>query len=415
MVIGFEASPKTRSAAARVLGDGINHWAALLRRSDAYAIVDTDAIPADYTPIALDFRYPATWIASFLRNPFAEVAESATFEWLEHLGVTPSAELRARVRHMNVAAYAGDSLPLARYEDLYHYSRLITLWLLWDDQVVEKRTDARIDAHLDQVLAALAGRLSPDACDDGYVRGWAELGQGFLRVGRSRHYVERVAACFGEWIGVSLREASFAHAVQRDARSLLADGRWAKILETRVVTIGMFPTAQMLEHVGGFELPDEVRRHAGIRRLTWLGSLLVALGNEVASAAKDLEAGWLNLVPAHGMLHGGDLQASYEAVVAMNRAAITEFDAIAATLPSWGAPDRRVGARVDLPAALLRERFYALALLDRALHAPDGGRHRAQAVLQARRDLIGRRTRMQERRVLVKAGESKSRRGAVRR
>ncbi len=316
-----------------------------------YTIVDTAAVPANYTAIELDFRYPTAWLAPYLQNQFAGPIEAATFEWFERLGLTPTPELRARVRAMNVAGYAGCSLPMARYEDLYYYSRFITLWLLWDDQVVEKRTDGAVDEHLRQVLAALAGQLLPEDCEDRYVRAWAELGQTLLHAGRSRHFIERVAASFHSWIEASLSEASLAHAVHRDPQALIARGRWAQVLETRVVTIGMFPTAQLLEHVGGFELPDEVLADPGVVRLTQLGSLLVALGNEVASAAKDLEGGWLNLVPAHMALHGGDLRTAYTALVDMHREAIAEFDAIAASLPCWGP---RVDSCVQAWASLLR-------------------------------------------------------------
>src|SRR5207248_84999 len=78
---------------------------------------------------------------------------------------------------------------------------------------------------------------------------------------------------------------------------------FAKQLELRIATIGMYPTVYLLEDAYDFELPPEFHADPTVRRLKWLANEIVGLGNDVFSFGKDFKQGHLNLIS--NLVHKG--------------------------------------------------------------------------------------------------------------
>lgn len=301
-----------------------------------YAIVEAAEL-GRYQPRDVDFRFPRSWQSLQPRSPFAMEAQKDTIAWFDSLGLIPSEDVRKRVLSMDIAGYAGYSLPMASYEDFLVYTRFLTLWLLWDDQVVERMEGSALDEHLEQALEALEGNLLPAEAKDPYVRAWAELAQEYLRLGRDKAFLKRLSIGFRQWLDNCLLELIIAHALKQD-RMGLKQYSWERFLEIRMYTIGMFPTMLLIEQSLGIDLPEYVREDPAIKRLARLAALLVACGNEVSSAPKDYRASWPNWMSFYQLLNDCSIGECYEAMAEMNRKAIQEFDEIAANLPSWGSP-----------------------------------------------------------------------------
>lgn len=87
-------------------------------------------------------------------------------------------------------------------------------------------------------------------------------------------------------------------------------------IDRRIITIGMIPTAQLLE----LEVADEVRPLSLVWDLVIESSKIVAFSNELASVEKDAE--WINLVSIYRQIHRCSVDEAYCAIIDMHDTAV---------------------------------------------------------------------------------------------
>lgn len=265
------------------------------------------------------FRVSPPWRSPVLRNPHAEEAERRVIAWLEALGCTPSEVERAR--QFDIAGYVGIPFPTLPREQTAHLARYLSLWLLWDDFEVETLLD-RWRFEVDDVLSG----CRPEAMSR-FEEGFWQLLTAMAEA-RSPRWMEDLCGAMTAWSAAAVEEA-LATRAYRERRVLPS---FERHLEMRVATIGMPATALLLEHADGAELPREFHAHPAVRRLEWLASAIVGLGNEILSLGKDLAADQYNLVTTLMAERALDVDQAVEALVRMHDDALVEFDAVADAL-----------------------------------------------------------------------------------
>lgn len=256
-------------------------------------------------------------------SPFAYAVERETIAWMDASGLIPDERYLESVSNMAVWGYAGLSHPFANSEELLLYSKYITLWLLWDDVVVERATD------LSAVLHGMAYAFRWDSSvwqeKDPYLRAWRSIVEGYKRLGVSPDYLHRLNRKMATWVKT----------VAHENHSVYSAGMvspWSH-LRRRVVTIGVIPTAQLLD----LEVGD-VDRVPTARRVVMAASAVVAIVNELVSVEKDADR--VNLVALVQNRYKCDFESAYDRVVGMYRAELAKLstlvDALPAELQGWG-------------------------------------------------------------------------------
>lgn len=256
-------------------------------------------------------------------SPYAHDIEAATIAWMQSFGLIPDQRYLERVNRMAIWGYAGFSHPFANRQELLLYSKYITLWLLWDDLVVERTTD--LDDILYGIESAFRWDDEPLRAQDRYIRAWRSIVDGYKELGVSRHYVSRLSQKMETWVKTVARENYSVHVkgeVSPHAH-----------LRRRLITIGVIPTAQLLDlHSGNLD-------HLWVaRRVVMTASAIVAIVNELVSVEKDADR--INLVVLVQIWHQCDFESAYDLVVGMCRAELAKLGGLVRVLPAglqpWG-------------------------------------------------------------------------------
>jgi hypothetical protein len=269
------------------------------------------------------FRVPPRWRSPVLRNPFAAEAERRVLAWLEGLGCT-RAEVE-RARKFDAAGYVGIPFPFLPPEDTVRCAKYLSLWLLWDDVQVET-LDSRWKIEARDVLA--------DRRPEGMSRfdeGWWQIMGEFART-RSPRWLEDLCQAMAVWDDAALEEAT----AMRDRRERGVLPSFARQLELRTATIGMYATVYLLEDAYDFELPRAFHADPTVLRLKVLASQIVGLGNDLLSFGKDHVEDQINLASTLMQERRIGVDAALEHLVRMHDAALEEYDRLAdAVIDGW--------------------------------------------------------------------------------
>lgn len=252
---------------------------------------------------------------------FAHTAAREAVQWLVEMGLVHRNHMDQfmhRVRAMNVVLYGGASLPLGNYAHTLLHTRMVLLWLLWDDVIVEKMpADAAEHIlyvnHIAQMDNIMHGHVVIDpminliTVHDRFAYAWQDIMQTIMQHNYiSAEYVQRFGDAFVEWIKYANEEKmqqQHNHQQQQlqhygtsnndstiidTDKARQRDEQWEAYVTQRKKTIGMVNTALLLEIAVGFSIPSDIWRSAPCQRIIDLSALLVGLGNELASLAKDI-------------------------------------------------------------------------------------------------------------------------------
>ena len=273
----------------------------------------------------MQLRYPSAWFAPVALSAFAQTLGKCTIEWLDELGLLKDAATRDHVLAMEPHHYAGYSHSMASYDHALLYCKYITLWLLWDDQVVERATHFR-DAV--RPLHALGG----GTCDwsDPFCVGFRQVGEGYVLHGATSEWRWRFSTVMLEWA----RHAVAEEVMRRDATNSTSCTAFRDALRQRSFTVGIRPNSIPLERAAGFELPAFVYSSATYARLMDAAARICCLVNDLVGMRKDIANRQTssNMVLHYQRCFGGSLSKACAVILEMHDQAVAEFDRLALEL-----------------------------------------------------------------------------------
>ncbi len=272
----------------------------------------------------LAIRIPRHWMTEPALNIHAVSIEVALFDWFRTLGF--GEQTIEKLRTFEPAHYAGIPFPRAGRDELFCIARYLSLWLLWDDEDVEAQ--GRGFRLRSQHVLGPHSHAPINLFD----RAWWSLFRELAEV-HSPEWIEKLLESMQVWSMAALEEARVAKA-RRDGYMRVT---FSEALQSRIATIGMYATGQLIEHVRHVELPREFYEHATVHKIKMLASKIVGLGNDLLSLGKDMTSNYVNVVLVLQDELTISLRDALRAVVQMHEEALAEFDRSAISLPSFGA------------------------------------------------------------------------------
>jgi Terpene synthase family 2, C-terminal metal binding len=288
---------------------------------------DNTVEPGCGKDVRVELQYPVEWFAPVRLSAYAETIGIQTIEWLGTLGLIRDDASMKHVIAMEPEHYAGYSHPMADSDHALLYCKYITLWLLWDDVVVE-RTSCAADVMVP--LDALGGSFCNPS--DPYCVGFWQIGEGYEARGASRAWRRRFANVMREWA----RYATEEEAVRRASLDVLTPGRFFAALRRRSYTVGIRPNSIPLERAVGFELPAEILADMAYAELLDNAAQICCLMNDLVGMQKDVANGQegSNMVLLYRKCFNVSLGEACAKIVEIHDRAVREFDRAAIRLLS---------------------------------------------------------------------------------
>jgi hypothetical protein len=224
-------------------------------------------------------------------SPDLEQARAQSLRWLTVQGLITDPDVLGVYDRIRTDRLAGRAYPNARGADL----DLISSWMGWffvfDDQFDGPlgQDVAATAAVIDELLRIVDAQQAPVPYPD------ALLGRAFLDLwtrsaaGMSPQWTRRSAGNWAAYLAAHRQEAvDRRHGVPGDLDTFLATWR---------VTVGLQPSLDLVERVGGFEVPPAIHDSEPVRRLREITGDVVLIVNDIFSAAKEQATGEMhNLV-----------------------------------------------------------------------------------------------------------------------
>ncbi|NKJ51064.1 hypothetical protein CIC12_30955 [Burkholderia sp. SG-MS1] len=225
---------------------------------------------------------------------------------MNDFGLLRDKERLDRVVAMDVGAYAGCSYPNGGHADLLLYAKYITLWLLWDDFVIETG-----GGNGEIIYRIFSLRETPDMADP-YMRAWWSVVSDLRQRNGSQEYLECLARSMQTWFDAAVMErASAWHAVMGD---------FGTYFDRRLMTIGMVQTALLLQVFAGVRVADSGETREMVRD----SCKIVGMANEVVSFHKDSE--WINLINVYSNIHGCETDKARAAIIRIHNESVISLD-----------------------------------------------------------------------------------------
>lgn len=264
---------------------------------------------------SVHIRYPTSWFSPVKLSPFAREIENETIRWMTSLGLIEDKTKRAHVMAMEPRHYAGYTHPLASYDHALMYCKYITMWLLWDDDVVESAT------NVDEVaptLRALADGRAPLASS--YDAAFKHIGDEYEKLGASGAWRRRFASKMLEWAEHAIREEK----VRQDTNAHCFEDA----LNLRSFTVGIRPNTLPLERAVGIEISNSLTVDPDYEDLLDSAAKICCIVNDIASIPKDVRNGQVrsNLVLYYQHSKACTLKKALEELVGIHDLCIARFD-----------------------------------------------------------------------------------------
>lgn len=243
---------------------------------------------------------------------------------MKKLGLLPTKQVEESVRKIEPRYITGYPLCLANYDYALIFCKCLTLWLLFDDVAVEVADDPET---IIPPFDALAGNsITPIHLLNPFVVAFKEIGEEYERLGASTQFRQRLGNSMKEWVRFSVQEAII--------RTSNQDRTFEEALDLRCGTIGMRPTAMLLERTIGIEMPDEISDDPLYQKCIDLAALTCCTINDLVGVGKDLIQQQMktNIVLSHFVSMGKSLEHSYESIISIHDKAVNDFDSCTAQL-----------------------------------------------------------------------------------
>jgi hypothetical protein len=236
----------------------------------------------------LDLIYPALWKPNL--NPFARESSKMASDWFCDLGIVNDTLTSKLLQEERADLYAGYPYPTASLQKLTTVCQFLSLWILFDDLVVENSTDYWNKSTFQDYVRLVHEGTRPTLTDP-FMKAWGDLFSRF-RNEMSTEWTARVAGSFITWLKGALHERELFSSLRKQNHC----PSWQEYLRVRSVSVGVLPTFQFIEYVEGFELPESCLKSDLLQSLHDIGTRIIFLANDIMSLEKDLDADWPNAV-----------------------------------------------------------------------------------------------------------------------
>lgn len=287
--------------------------------NDITLLSSEDSLPKSVELKEIHLNYPKEWFSPVKISPFFNTIEKETVDWMHSLGLIPSEEIRKHIIAMDPRHYAGYSLPLSSYEHALLYCKYITMWLLWDDNIVEKSDTFNSD--ISEPLLALAGENISDVKKP-YVLAFKHIGDEYERLGATRSWRVRFANKMEEWARNAI--------IEEDVRQSNLERSFDEAVRLRSITVGIRPNSLPLEMSVGFELPQEIYNNPVYLEILEQVAIICCIINDLVGVPKDLRNNQINsnLVLFNMTKFQVHLEQAYKNIIEYHDRAILKLDSL---------------------------------------------------------------------------------------
>jgi hypothetical protein len=312
------------SSNAHAIIPKIDQAESILETAEVRAISRQDANNIErWQSAAFELQVPRAWQSPTPINANAGVLGEKTIEWIAGLGCA-SWQLR-RLIDFQSSHYVGIPFPTTNFEQALLISKYLSLWLLWDDVEVENGKNGwRIEVR--DVLSN-----TPPPSSTLYDLGWHALFQQVSET-MTTGWLESMIQSMFAWSDAARYQAKLSQRCRQYGRR----PTFAESLLTRINTIGMYSTAYLIEYANSTEFPAEFHRNPIVQRMKTLSNVIVGLGNDIFSFAKDYAEKFVNTIAILAAEESIPVTVAFAKIIGLHNATMREFDELERRLPSWG-------------------------------------------------------------------------------
>ncbi len=268
-------------------------------------------------------------------NEHAEEVQENTVKWTRNFGLLPGERAYKLFGATGIGRLAARTHPGLSRDDL----RLVCDWYTWlflrddkgDESEVGRRPD-ELSAVDNRFLDVLAGG-EPDIRDEPLVYALHDLRERLddrrRSNGLSNVWMRRFVRAFRQHLEATLWEAA------NRSRGVAPD--LTSYLRMRPLTGGLSIITELMEVIEGNHLPQVVREHVAVRRVTEASHNIVCWANDILSLEKELACAEVNnLVLVLHHTEGLDLQRAIDRAAEMHDAEMRTLVERAERFPSFG-------------------------------------------------------------------------------
>lgn len=275
--------------------------------------------------------FPRSWepeLASYV-GPMNE----AVTQWFVDRGLVDEPGLRCIVEEEQNDLYGGYPFSWASFDRCLIVTKILALWLLFDDIVTEKGVNYWNGDKLSLGVYERAlrnGEFSPGV--DPFFLVLCDLLNTMI-LNMSQAYKDRFTGLFMEWLRFAAQE-------RETYASYLKKGSCPDLdtyVDIRAAAIGMRPTFPLIEFAQGFEVPPEALLCKEMIALHEIGNRLVVLANDLAGLEKDIEIDWPNTITIIQLQCELSLDEAVDYTVQLHNEHVFTFVDIERSLPRFDA------------------------------------------------------------------------------
>jgi hypothetical protein len=216
---------------------------------------------------------------------------------------------------------------MAAYDHALLYCQYITMWLLWDDDVIEK-----ISSVSHSVLLPLYA-LSGENIDTGdqYIAAFKYLGDSYEKLGASRAWRKRFANKMIEWAEFAIQEE-----IARRQDINITKRSFDDALNLRSMTVGIRPNSVTLERAVGIEVPEYIHIDPDYELFLDQAAKICCIVNDLVGVPKDIKNNQVqsNLILYYQLYYHCSLKDAYNALIEIHDQSVRNYDQLAKKLLS---------------------------------------------------------------------------------
>ncbi|KAI1393511.1 terpene synthase metal binding domain-containing protein [Hypoxylon trugodes] len=278
--------------------------------------------------ISLPDMFKGFLVSEPVLNPYYTTVRPESENWLQRImSLTP--KQHKRVNYCDFSYFCAVLVPLASQERL----KIVSDWgnwvFLFDDMFDEGELTDDPDTS-QRIINNLLSAMLPDVkrlSEEPVVKAHDSIYRRFA-AGSPPSVVKRYVDAMRSYCAGALQHVE-DHAADRNPTIV-------EMLDTRRMSIGVFPMYPLIEFAYELDIPDEVFEHHTIQTLENLGAEFVMLMNDILSYRKEEGENCPFNMVAVCRMNGLSAQEAFDEIASMVDMRFLLWDDAVKSLPSWG-------------------------------------------------------------------------------